>query len=187
MQGMQINRRRFMQTAGAGALLASSAANSNLPAGRAAEPESNPEPAREMVEPMDDSDFVRLIILDPAHFHAALVQKQMLPGIAKRVAIYAPLGSDLLARVRKSAQVLREVPFSSRTDTGLLEGKIDLLFREDDNWVLVDYKTDSRIDADRYRAQLEAYKQAVKHIAGVDVHETLLFFLAEGKMIRMSL
>ena len=45
---------------------------------------------------MDDSVFVRLITLDPAHFHAALVQKQMLPGIAKRVAVYAPLGPDLL-------------------------------------------------------------------------------------------
>ncbi len=96
------------------------------------------------------------------------------------------LGSDLLARVRKSAQVLRELPFSMMTEEGLLEGKIDLLFREDDNWVLVDYKTDSRIDADRYRAQLEAYKQAVKHIAGVDVHETLLFFLAEEKVVRIS-
>ena len=49
---------------------------------------------------MADPDLVRLITLDPAHFHAALVQKQMLPGISKRVAIYAPLGPDLLAHLR---------------------------------------------------------------------------------------
>jgi predicted dehydrogenase len=43
---------------------------------------------------------VRLITLDPAHFHAALVQKEMLPGIAKRVSVYAPLGPDLLAHLK---------------------------------------------------------------------------------------
>ena len=43
---------------------------------------------------------VRLITLDPAHFHAALVQKQMLPGISQRVAIFAPLGPDLLAHLK---------------------------------------------------------------------------------------
>jgi len=49
---------------------------------------------------MGDDALVRLITLDPAHFHAALVQKQMLPGIDKRVAIYAPLGPDLLAHLK---------------------------------------------------------------------------------------
>lgn len=39
---------------------------------------------------------IRLVTLDPAHFHAALVQKQMLPGVSKRVVVYAPLGKDLL-------------------------------------------------------------------------------------------
>jgi predicted dehydrogenase len=53
-----------------------------------------------MVENMRDPDFVRLITLDPAHFHAALVQKQMLSGIDKRVSIYAPLGPDLLAHLK---------------------------------------------------------------------------------------
>jgi predicted dehydrogenase len=63
-----------------------------------------------MVEHMGDPDFVRLITLDPAHFHAALVQKQMLPGIAKRVSIYAPLGPDLLAHLKLIEQ------FNSRPD-----------------------------------------------------------------------
>jgi len=49
---------------------------------------------------MNDPEFARLITLDPAHFHAALVQKEMLPGISRRVAIYAPLGPDLLAHLK---------------------------------------------------------------------------------------
>ncbi len=59
---------------------------------------------------MGDPTPVRLITLDPAHFHAALVQKQMLPGIAKRVSIYAPLGPDLLAHLKLIEQ------FNSRPD-----------------------------------------------------------------------
>ena len=110
MRDEQINRRRFLQTAGASALLAGSAANSTLSAGQAAEPECCSRPPRGMVEHMGDSDFVRLITLDPAHFHAALVQKQMLPGIAKRVSIYAPLGPDLLAHLKLIEQ------FNSRPD-----------------------------------------------------------------------
>jgi len=39
---------------------------------------------------------MRLIVLDPGHFHATLLQKDMYPEIAPRVAVYAPLGTELL-------------------------------------------------------------------------------------------
>jgi predicted dehydrogenase len=45
----------------------------------------------------------RLMTLDPGHFHAALVQKNMLPGVSPVVNIYSPGGPDLdlhLGRVR---------------------------------------------------------------------------------------
>lgn len=45
----------------------------------------------------------RLMTLDPGHFHAALVQKNMLPGVSPEVHVYAPAGPDLdlhLGRVR---------------------------------------------------------------------------------------
>src|SRR5436190_14038343 len=38
---------------------------------------------------------VHFMTLDPGHFHASLVQKEMYPGVAPRVDVYAPLGSDL--------------------------------------------------------------------------------------------
>lgn len=38
----------------------------------------------------------RLIVLDPGHFHAALVQKEMYPWLAKQVSVYAPLGPDVV-------------------------------------------------------------------------------------------
>ena len=50
---------------------------------------------------------LHLITLDPAHFHAALVQKEMYAGVSPAVAVYAPLGLDLtehLARVARFNQ-----------------------------------------------------------------------------------
>ena len=46
--------------------------------------------------------------LDPGHFHAALVQKEMYPGVSPQVDVYAPLGPDLLGHLaRVSAYNLR--------------------------------------------------------------------------------
>lgn len=45
----------------------------------------------------------RWITLDPGHFHAALVQKQMHPGVDPTVHVYAPLGPDLAAHVQRIA------------------------------------------------------------------------------------
>src|SRR5258705_11642317 len=47
---------------------------------------------------------VKLITLDPGHFHAALAQKRMYPGVAKRVDIYAPLGFDLTEHLNRIAR-----------------------------------------------------------------------------------
>src|SRR6476660_7860762 len=38
----------------------------------------------------------RLMVVDPGHFHAALVQKEMYPWLDKRVSVYAPLGPDVM-------------------------------------------------------------------------------------------
>ena len=38
----------------------------------------------------------KLIVVDPGHFHATLLQKDMYPWIDPRVTVYAPLGPDLL-------------------------------------------------------------------------------------------
>ncbi len=50
-----------------------------------------------------DMSEAKLITLDPGHFHAALIQKEMYPGLSKRVSVYAPLGSDLIAHLNRIA------------------------------------------------------------------------------------
>lgn len=57
-------------------------------------------------EPDDEgpaTSEVRLMTLDPGHFHAALVQKEMYEGVAPRVHVYAPLGPDLIAHLGRIA------------------------------------------------------------------------------------
>jgi predicted dehydrogenase len=44
---------------------------------------------------------VRLMTVDPGHFHAGLVQKEMYPGVAPRVDVFAPLGPDLIAHLNR--------------------------------------------------------------------------------------
>jgi predicted dehydrogenase len=46
---------------------------------------------------------VRLVMLAPGHFHAALVLKEMLPGIDPHVHVYAPLDADLVAHLGRIA------------------------------------------------------------------------------------
>ena len=53
---------------------------------------------------------IRFITLDPGHFHAALVQKEMYAGVSPTVHVYAPLGQDLLDHLDRVAR------FNNRKD-----------------------------------------------------------------------
>ena len=44
----------------------------------------------------DATNQAKLIVLDPGHFHAALIQEDMYPSLAKQVSVYAPLGPEAL-------------------------------------------------------------------------------------------
>ena len=47
---------------------------------------------------------IRLVVVDPGHFHAALVHKEMYPNLSPEVHVYAPVGPDLvdyLARIAR--------------------------------------------------------------------------------------
>lgn len=44
---------------------------------------------------------VRLLTLDPGHFHAALVQKFMLPGVSRKVRVFAPEGDDVIQHLKR--------------------------------------------------------------------------------------
>jgi ATP-dependent helicase/nuclease subunit A len=69
----------------------------------------------------------------------------------------------------------------------VLEGVIDLAFREADGWVVADYKTDVGTDpefaarAAAYRRQVELYARAWSALTGEPVKERILFFTAQER------
>jgi len=46
-------------------------------------------------------DMVKIMTVDPGHFHAALVQKSMYPGVSSTVYVYAPDGSDVKLHLQR--------------------------------------------------------------------------------------
>jgi len=94
------------------------------------------------------------------------------------------LGSSIIRRAAVASHASREVPFCVSHGGVIVEGKIDLLFEEEDGIVIVDYKTDAVPPdgaeglADRYRQQAEAYALAVTQASGKPVKEIVLFFMS---------
>ena len=45
-----------------------------------------------------------LVVIDPGHFHATLVQREMYPGLSPLVRVHAPLGPDLIDYLSRIAR-----------------------------------------------------------------------------------
>ena len=88
---------------------------------------------------------------------------------------------NLSKRIEKSKTVLREVPIKFKSSDGIFyDGNIDLLFEEDDGWVLVDYKAITVADEKekkrvegKYRGQLQIYAEGLKKV-GIKVKESMI-------------
>ena len=50
---------------------------------------------------------ISLVVVDPGHFHGALVQQEMYPGLSPRVRVHAPLGPDLIDYLNRIARYNR--------------------------------------------------------------------------------
>ena len=73
-------------------------------------------------EKRPDMADVRLMTLDPGHFHAALIQKEMYPGVAPRVDVYAPLGFDLFEHLKRVDASNRRAEKPTRWETEIHAG-----------------------------------------------------------------
>ncbi len=85
------------------------------------------------------------------------------------------LSHPLLARARAAArrgECRREAPVSMRADDGvLIEGVVDVAFREEGAWTVVDYKTDRDLEEadgaiDVYRRQVVLYAEMITRATG---------------------
>ncbi len=96
---------------------------------------------------------------------------------AAAAAVAAALAHPLLRRAAAAERSYREAPFLlDRGGGSMVEGTIDLAFREDGAWTVVDFKTDADVDAqlDRYRRQVAWYVYALRVMTGEEARGVLL-------------
>ena len=70
---------------------------------------------------------------------------------------------DLIAELKSAQEVYTELPFAYKEGNDIYNGIIDLLYKKQDKWYIVDYKTNydaEELDA-KYTNQLEGYKKAL--------------------------
>ena len=115
--------------------------------------------------------------------------------------VHRVVSSELWKRAKNSSRILVETPFQILTNLDekrpsqaptILKGIIDLLFEEDNAWVLVDYKTDSIPEASldmlvgKYRDQVMAYSRAWTEITGQSVKEQGLYFTHFNRYVTLT-
>jgi ATP-dependent helicase/nuclease subunit A len=90
----------------------------------------------------------------------------------------------------RSKEIRREWPFNLRIEKPIrtmVQGVIDLCYLEEEEWVLIDFKTDwvesEQQLWDRYRMQLSLYRQALVKATGRAVRRCGLYSLRLGKLI----
>ena len=99
---------------------------------------------------------------------------------AAGVVATATLAHPILERARRAVGVgacRRESPVTMQTDDGtLIEGLIDLAFRDDETWVVVDFKTDRELAValDIYRRQVQLYVEMVARATGEPARAVLM-------------
>ncbi len=96
---------------------------------------------------------------------------------AASAAAVAALAHPVIARAAASAALRREVPVALRQEDGrLAEGVVDLAFREDARWIVVDWKTDAELGPRRatYAAQVQVYADAIARATGERAEALLL-------------
>ena len=105
--------------------------------------------------------------------------------------LYTFFNSDIGKRLIASKRIERELPFSMLFDGNrvypdvesgerlFLQGIIDTAFVEDDQWVLVDYKTDRVKSVDelirRYKIQMDLYKEALETLTNMPVKASYIY------------
>ncbi|MHB1253849.1 MAG: PD-(D/E)XK nuclease family protein, partial [Candidatus Humimicrobiaceae bacterium] len=89
--------------------------------------------------------------------------------------------SRLWERITAASQKLFETAFACESNGTILYGVIDLIFKENNKWIIVDYKTDD-FEADEqrksvYAKQLKLYRKYWESITKEEVSETILYKL----------
>lgn len=118
---------------------------------------------------------------------AAQAQAEDIPDAADEIAaaVRSGLYSPLLRRVATRPN-WRETYVGTVIDGTVVEGYVDLLYRDEDGLVIVDYKTDVAIEPEAlaaYATQVGIYARAVEDAVGEPVVRGVLLFLGQDRAL----
>ena len=121
---------------------------------------------------------VRLMTVDPGHFHAALIQKEMYPGVAPRVDVYAPDRWDLAEHLKRVTAFnnRRDRPTSWHTEVHTSADFFERMLRERPGNVVV--------LSGRNRGKIERIARSVE--AGLHVLGDKPWILNSGDLPRLD-
>jgi ATP-dependent helicase/nuclease subunit A len=104
-------------------------------------------------------------------------------------AVMRALALPVMDRARRSSRVYREMPLVFGDGADLVEGVIDLVFEEDGQFVIVDYKTDqitpeqALAQAHHHAPQLQLYGRGLAQATRRGVKERLVLFTTLGETV----
>lgn len=137
-------------------------------------------------------NFISLQIINPEH--AEIIERR-----ADSIANF--FKSDIGKKAVAAQEIYKELPFSYFVDAKsttlfdtedriLIQGIIDLLFKYDGKWFLIDYKTDKNNTDEHfrqeYRQQIFYYVQAVEAMAKIKIDARYLYLLGAGRFIEIA-
>lgn len=106
-------------------------------------------------------------------------------GEAVKMAARA-LKHPIVLQAKGSGRVFRELPVTGKQKDGTyLNAIIDMAFLENDEWVIVDYKTDQDPDKlkEKYEKQLGLYSELLEGLTGKKVKGRHLYFLRKNEVV----
>ena len=148
--------------------------------------------------------FIRLIRLDALRAEGADVN-QVIRGEMERMkasgivtddeaglirvsGVVSFFRSGLGQRMLQSPEIKREAEFTMKIDphgSTMVQGIVDCAFKENGEWVLIDYKTDHDTNPEtfvpRHEMQMNWYRTALERLTRTPVKEMWLFALRVGK------
>jgi len=131
-----------------------------------------------------ENEAFRAGLVDPLQREAAILESSEL---LQRLAAHS-----LWAEISSADEVQHEITFTTSDPEGTVQsGQIDLLWRDEGGWKIVDFKTDTLRDEDdlveavkRHRMQVERYVRSAANILG-EQPQGMLCFLDSQKQVEL--
>lgn len=128
-------------------------------------------------------------LLETAAMQAGLAEReQREQAVAKATMLLERLkGTDIYQAINHASERYHELPYSSMVKGTAQTGYIDLLYKTESGWHVVDFKTNTIVSkwehdnlVAEYRAQVEQYVDVVKGFVGAVIDAALCFLDDQG-------